>query len=446
VSSASDAVGLPPVEGLADLLHPLPVEEFLARDWGRTVRHLPGPADRFAGLMSWSTLDELLWDCNRDWTWWGAPNERRLERLVLSGLGHRTDPAEVTTPAPAPGLRGPQSPLDQDALTAALVGGASLNFRNIDDLHVPAADLAATVERTVGDVTRVNTIASLGDRAAYNPHRDPLDNFVLQVQGRKHWTVYEDDGMLPLLESPVFGETPRASVEFEGILEPGDVLYVPVGRLHYVRGVGEPSLHLSVVTYQRTGLDLCRWILQDVVPDVEAREPLPADAVSRRARSDALRDAVLARCTDAVVDEFLRAWDAAAPERRMHLSLEWALGGGDDVPDDAEVAWAAPRAPVIDHGGTGVRITTMGRTWTTTATVADALAPLVGGHRSSLGALVHGVGDDDDADAVRTLVTSLAEVGAVQVTLPAGTGRTGDRAHVERSTTRAPCASAATRT
>jgi hypothetical protein len=266
---------------------------------------------------------------------------------------------------------------------------------------------------------------------------------VLQVHGRKHWTVYEDDGTLPLVETAVFGETPRADAVFDGILEPGDVLYVPFGRLHYVRGVGEPSLHLSVVTYQRTGLDLCRWILQDIVHDAEAREPLPVDSPSRRSRAEALRDAVLARCTDTVIDDFLRAWDAAVPERRMHLSLEWALGGGE-VPDDAEVAWVAPRAPVIVDGATGVRITTMGRTWTTTASLADALMSLVDGHRSSLGALVDGFGGDD-ADALRTLVTSLAEVGVIQVTL-SGAGHTGDRAHVERSTSRAPCASAATRT
>jgi hypothetical protein len=66
---------LPP-DDLASLITPLPVEEFLRSSLGKQFHYFPGETGRFAGLLPWARLNQIL-------------EEHRLEpprlRLVKSG-------------------------------------------------------------------------------------------------------------------------------------------------------------------------------------------------------------------------------------------------------------------------------------------------------------------------------------------------------------------------
>src|SRR5262245_15420927 len=49
-----------PPATLSDILHPLPRAKFTAEFLGQQPIHVPGSVDKFAGVMRWPTLTELL--------------------------------------------------------------------------------------------------------------------------------------------------------------------------------------------------------------------------------------------------------------------------------------------------------------------------------------------------------------------------------------------------
>jgi len=79
-------------------------------------------------------------------------------------------------------------------------------------------------------------------------HWDTDDVFVLQVEGIKHWEVYEP--VIPdLLEHHKWAKYACDFGEpiFSGTLKPGDLLYIPRGFPHYVyTDKTRPSLHITV--------------------------------------------------------------------------------------------------------------------------------------------------------------------------------------------------------
>src|SRR4028118_473673 len=46
--------------GLSRLLEPYTAEEFLASSWGQTYRHIRGREGKFAHLLPWERLSEIL--------------------------------------------------------------------------------------------------------------------------------------------------------------------------------------------------------------------------------------------------------------------------------------------------------------------------------------------------------------------------------------------------
>lgn len=93
-------------------------------------------------------------------------------------------------------------------------------------------------------------------------HYDRQENFNVQVYGRKKWTLFAPEDTPALyaaspelpavifspvdIEHPDYGRYPRfrQARPLEGVLEPGDVIFVPVGWWHHVRTL-EMSITLN---------------------------------------------------------------------------------------------------------------------------------------------------------------------------------------------------------
>ncbi|KAH7730243.1 CBN-JMJC-1 protein [Aphelenchoides avenae] len=107
--------------------------------------------------------------------------------------------------------------------------------------------------------------------SGFAPHWDDIDAFLLQTEGRKHWTVHapkEADEMLPLQSSGNFTASDvlyGGNCVFKGWLEEGDVLYLPRGFIHNAYTTEKHSLHLTV--------SVCREfsftnLLESLVPEL----------------------------------------------------------------------------------------------------------------------------------------------------------------------------------
>lgn len=117
--------------------------------------------------------------------------------------------------------------------------------------------LCAHLEEFMGCAVGANVYVTPGGSQGFAPHFDDVDAFVCQVEGRKRWKVYggRADGAddLPRVSSVDFeqDDVKGLKVLYDRVLEEGDMLYLPRGRIHQAEGVDGVSLHVTVSMYQK---------------------------------------------------------------------------------------------------------------------------------------------------------------------------------------------------
>jgi hypothetical protein len=300
---------------LAELLQPYPCKVFMNSAWGRRFLHVRGPREKFSALLPWRVLNRIL-------------REHRFTRprLVLTKEGAEVPDSEFI--GHFRDRRGQSVPqIMASELNERLRQGYTLVLNQVDELYEPITALAESLEYEFRERTQVNAYAAWGQSHGFNLHRDDHDVFVLQIAGRKNWRV------CGLSES---GNPPK-DAEWEGIMEEGDLLYMPKGCWHEARAEGEATLHLTCGIQNRTGIDLLRWMQQELQRSKVYRAELPRFA----SRDDQLQHVAKLRgelnrvFDDAILDRFFTDYDARALSR-LHLSLPWGIKP-DALPDRDDV-------------------------------------------------------------------------------------------------------------
>src|SRR5215218_4984598 len=280
-------------ETLAAMLEPYAPGEFLDSSWGVNFLHVRGRAGRFAHMMPWARLSEIVTRHRLDFP--------RL-RLVRDGkslplstyLRHQTGGRQKTT---IPRLK-------SAGLARQLREGATLVLDAVDELSEPVEELARGLELLFHERVQVNLYAGWQTSRGFDLHWDDHDVFILQVAGRKRWSVYGQTRPYPLVNDIEKAQKPEHEPLWEGTLEDGDLLYLPRGWWHVAEPLAEPTLHLTVGVHNRTGLDL----------------PRLAPAHERAAHAARLREELLAAWDENVLERFYEDLDARA-EPRARVAL-----------------------------------------------------------------------------------------------------------------------------
>ena len=71
----------------------------------------------------------------------------------------------------------------------------------------------------------------------FAPHFDDVEVFILQIEGKKRWRLYEPRNKqeeLPRFSSPNFDQSEIGEPCLDVVLEAGDLLYLPRGTIHQV--------------------------------------------------------------------------------------------------------------------------------------------------------------------------------------------------------------------
>src|SRR5713226_5775267 len=249
---------------LADVLGPGGTDEFLKQDLGTKFRHFPGSAGKFTPLLTWPDLNQILSLHQLD-----APRIR----LARDGQPIPADSFIYYHPARRPNSP-PLTRLCSKELTEHLQNGATLILDAVDELHSPVAELAANIERVLRARIQVNMYAGWRTSPGFDLHWDGHDVFILQVSGRKHWKVYPMTREYPVQGDPK-KENPPDTPLWEGLLEDGDVLYIPRGWWHVAVPLDEPTLHLTVGIHRATGLDFLSWYADRLRSNIDVRKDLP---------------------------------------------------------------------------------------------------------------------------------------------------------------------------
>lgn len=397
------------MSSLAKILEPCAAEEFLASSWGANFRHVRGGAGKFARLMPWERLNEILRRHRLDF-----PRLRLVrdgESLPVSSYLRHIAGGRRKTPVPR---------LKPVELQGHLREGATLVLDAVDELQEPVGELAAGLELFFREHVQVNLYAGWQTSRGFDLHWDDHDVFVLQVAGRKRWSVYGETRPHPLVEDIEKAAKPARPPLWEETLEDGDLLYIPRGWWHVAVPLAEPTLHLTVGVHNRNGLDLLRWVAERMRASETFRRDLPRFAApeERAAHLARMREELLAVWDDRPDELYFAERDALA-EGRARVSLPWAAtpGAGPVTAPGARalVRLLAPRPLRFEEAEGVVSFTAMKKRWRFAAGALAVLLPLEGRRACTVAELCEAASGALNEETVRAFVAELAVHGLVSV-------------------------------
>lgn len=133
--------------------------------------------------------------------------------------------------------------LDSDALHRLIAAGATLVAGNIEEYTIPASTCVAALSRHFVAEVEAHAFRTPPGAPGIPIHADGEDNFLLQITGQKRWQIWSR----PLATKIHYSRAELGNPEVELVLEPGDVLYIPLGWPHHGRAGPTGSFH---ITYQ----------------------------------------------------------------------------------------------------------------------------------------------------------------------------------------------------
>jgi hypothetical protein len=402
------------VAGLAEILEPCAPGEFLDSSWGVNFLHVRGRRGRFAHMMPWARLSETLGRHRLDFP------RLRLVRdgkplPVASYLNHTTGARQKAT---IPRLKYVE-------LTRQLREGATLVLDAVDEVSEPVEELAKNLELFFREHVQVNLYAGWQTSRGFDLHWDDHDVFILQVAGRKRWSVYGMTRPFPLVGDIEKAEKPTHAPLWEGTLEDGDLLYIPRGWWHVAEPLAEPTLHLTVGVHNRTGLDLLRWFSERVRASETLRRDLPrfSSRAERDAHAARLREELLSAWDDSILERFYEEMDARAePRARVGLPLSAMPTAAPPAPSSV-VRLLAPRPLRLEPEGGRIEFDCMRRRWRFAEAALPVLRALEERRVCTVAGLCEAAGGRLPAETVRAFVAELALNGLVAVADEGGSVR-----------------------
>ena len=365
----------------------LDAHDFAERHWGRAPLLRRGTdAGAFRDVLDLDGVDELL-----------SSRGMRTPFLRLAKDGAVVDSRSFTGPAGAGAEIGDQ--VRDDAVAALFADGATVVLQGLHRTWAPVIDLTTRLAAELGHPAQCNAYVTPPQSRGFSAHYDVHDVFVLQLAGRKHWTVHPPVHPDPLRNQPwndhATAVRRRAAEEpaLDLVLEAGDVLYLPRGWLHSAAAQDDVSAHLTVGVHVVTRYALVEALTALVADDADLRASLPlgldvADPEALAPHVDAVR-AALHAALDRVPAEAVtrkvrgKVWQGGRPEPlRPVASAAFAEGL---APGDAVRVRIGLHCRLTRHDGLVLELPD--RRVTFPDTVAPALEALLGGGTHVVGDL-----------------------------------------------------------
>ena len=242
------------------------VERFLTSSWGRAPFHREAadPA-HFGDVFSLDDVDRFV-----------STSSPRLPAFRLVKDGTPVDTSRYTRTARIGG-KAVSGVGDPGRVFEELRQGATLVLQGLQRSSEAVARFCRALELELTHPVQANAYVTPAGARGLGVHYDTHDVFVLQIAGRKEWTVYQ-----PVLDDPLpsqpwhAGRGEPGPPVLEAELRAGDCLYMPRGFLHSARAQEDLSAHLTVGVLTRTWFDVLRDVVAGVAEDATFRRSLPA--------------------------------------------------------------------------------------------------------------------------------------------------------------------------
>lgn len=248
---------------LAKLIKPHNEQEFFSKHWGADYLITKGDEGRFASMFSWDALSEILSTQRFDYP--------RLRLLV----GGRVAPPSQYLKRKYDRRGNAYTTHDAEVVARLLHDGAMLHLTSVCETWEPLSTFAASLENDLHARVQVNLHAGFARSKGFHTHWDGHDVYAIQINGRKKWRLFGFTNQSPIAIPPDEKRNPPKRQVWEGILDEGDMLYIPRGYWHATQFLDDPSLHLTFAVQHPTGVDFCRWITDSLENEAGARRDIP---------------------------------------------------------------------------------------------------------------------------------------------------------------------------
>lgn len=252
------------------VIHPVTINNFFSQMWERKPlvvrRHIPTYNE---GWFSTEELDQIL----------------RKENVMF---GVNLDVTTYTN-----GKRETHNPPGR--AHAAVVwdyyqNGCSIRLLNPQTYSQNVWKRLSLLQDYFGCMAGANIYLTPPGSQGFAPHYDDIEAFVIQLEGKKKWTLYpsrKDSEVLAYTSSENFSPEDLGNPLINVELKAGDMLYFPSGMIHQAHTDEDcHSLHITVSCCQKnTWGDFLQKLLPTAIKiameeDIEFRKSLPRDYLS----------------------------------------------------------------------------------------------------------------------------------------------------------------------
>jgi len=297
---------MPPLFDLGSLLNPVGIEDFFAIYWER--QHLPlhrRQPGYYESLLTAADLEGII-----------SHSDARYPAIRLAKGGNYYPPEAYTRNI----KHGDESFVgvpDVKRINEEYAQGATIALPGMQRTWPALAGLCNRLQAHFDHPAHANVYITPGNAAGFTPHYDIHEVFVLQIAGRKRWSIYAPVVELPHRSQPFTpqayaGQAPIAQIT----LDDGDLLYLPRGFLHSTTTSDSFSAHVTIGITVYTWVDVLSEYLKTAIAPPDLRKALPPGFASRaefkpvlkreligaldRLRTEADFDALIASFTERV--------------------------------------------------------------------------------------------------------------------------------------------------
>jgi len=288
------------------------VADFFARHYEREALIAPhNDPRRFADLLSIDAIDARI-----------ANHDLRAGDIDLANAANPVDRQKYV---------GSDGLVDRGVIAREYQLGSTIILQQLHEADEALAAFTRRVEDVFSCHVQTNVYLTPPSAQGFRTHYDNHDVFVLQVEGKKHWRLYDVPVSAPYRGEGFSPKThPPGELKQEFTLEAGDCAYVPRGMMHDAQTAGDgPSLHITVGLIVKTWADLMLEAVSEVaLAHPGFRQSLPPgfarngfDRAAARAHFGTLAkavasDAQMESAFDLMVDNYIRA---RAPDNRFAI-------------------------------------------------------------------------------------------------------------------------------
>jgi len=263
----------------ARILSPLAVKQFFSTYWEHQYWHLKREQPHYYdSLITALDLENII-----------SESDARYPAIRLA-KGGGYFPAELYTRNVKYGDETFLGVPDVKRISDEYRRGATVAFPALHQRWKPLGLLCEQLQSEFDHPAHANVYLTPGNAAGFTAHYDIHEVFVLQIAGRKRWSLYAPVIDLPYRTQPFTPQAYSVQAPIATLdLQAGDLLYLPRGVLHSTTTSDSFSAHVTIGITVFTWVDLLREVTQHAVNDRELRKALPVGFASQPGMKPAIQ-------------------------------------------------------------------------------------------------------------------------------------------------------------